>query len=280
MKNRESFTRPGSHIESLSDGDIAPIVAIGGLTTIKDLWPWYAKLLNRDETTDLSAKYRFIAPAKRGIAPPDVLEARLLERLEKTHQRLGGRRMFVVGHSLGGRLATGAALKRPDLICGVATLGGVHAGYQENAPAYLLRKVLGDPKETVYIRHDSPHIQEHLEEMASEWPEGIPLHVISTPLDLLVTPPLGHGLKLPHGEPEERMVVHPNRVLAGAMHLAADVVRLARGRTHNIQPLHSEYLTEHLNLPRNPDIIDYIDESRRFASPSTNDLQPELPLAA
>ena len=48
--------------------------------------------------------------------------AQLEGRLESIAQRRGGR-VQIVGHSLGGMLARGLAVRRPDLISGVVTLG-------------------------------------------------------------------------------------------------------------------------------------------------------------
>jgi triacylglycerol lipase len=48
--------------------------------------------------------------------------ARLEGRLESIAERRGGR-VQIVGHSLGGMLARGLAVRRPDLISGVVTLG-------------------------------------------------------------------------------------------------------------------------------------------------------------
>ena len=46
----------------------------------------------------------------------------LEQRLEAVAQRRGGR-VLVVGHSLGGMLARGLAVRRPDLVAGIVTLG-------------------------------------------------------------------------------------------------------------------------------------------------------------
>lgn len=48
--------------------------------------------------------------------------AQLEARLESIAQRRGGR-VQVVGHSLGGMLARGVAVRRPDLVAGIVTLG-------------------------------------------------------------------------------------------------------------------------------------------------------------
>ena len=48
--------------------------------------------------------------------------AQLEGRLESIAQRRGGR-VQIVGHSLGGMLARGLAVRRPDLVSGVVTLG-------------------------------------------------------------------------------------------------------------------------------------------------------------
>ncbi|HEX6149074.1 esterase/lipase family protein [Nocardioides sp.] len=64
--------------------------------------------------------YRSLIHANVGctVAAADQLEA----RLEAIAQRRGSR-VQVVGHSLGGLLARGLAVRRPDLVAGIVTLG-------------------------------------------------------------------------------------------------------------------------------------------------------------
>lgn len=52
------------------------------------------------------------------VASADLLE----DRLEQVAERTGGR-VQIVGHSLGGMLARGLAVRRPDLVSGIVTLG-------------------------------------------------------------------------------------------------------------------------------------------------------------
>lgn len=236
---------------------MAPIVAIGGLLTIKRLAFWYKPLLDVDDSTDIPTSERFIAPPNRGIGEPEELQKRTTEDLENIYDRLDGRRLLLVGHSLGGLLATKAAVERPDLIKGVVSLGGAHSGYSKETPATLaLRHSLGNPKEARHLRHDSPFMQEHKEQMANEWPDDVPLHIVSSPVDVLVVPPQGYDVELPTGSQlEKRLLVPP----VGATEW---IIRKSLGVSSDVKALKTWHPTEHINLPRVPAVINYVREGQ------------------
>lgn len=242
--------------EATPETKIAPIVAIGGLLTVKRLSFWYSPLL-KDDTTDLPPSKRFVAPPDRGIGEPEEILKRTTEIIERVHDRLDRRRMFIAGHSLGGWIATDLAIERPDLVAGVASLGGAHYGYDRETLATLaLRHGLGNPKEAEHLRHDSPFIQEHQEKMASEWPLGVPLHLIASPSDVLIVPPHGLDVTLPDGQhPDKRLVVPPIRAAEWA-------IRRSFGISDDVKSIRTWYPTEHLNLPRVPAIIRHVNDSR------------------
>ena len=75
---------------------------------------------------------------------PDVL-AKLLESVEDTVLAMG-RRVALIGHSMGGTLARAAAVRRPDLISQVICLGSPIAGSQVNALVLGLAQVIGDAR--------------------------------------------------------------------------------------------------------------------------------------
>jgi|GEM_PF-6553545 len=239
-----------------TSGELAPIVAIGGLLTVKQLAEWYRPILAKDKTSGLPCNKRFLAPPQRGLGRLDEMREEASERLYKLYDRLDQRKMFIVGHSLGGLMASVAALETPEIIAGVVSLGGVHEGYNKETPATLaLRYSLGNPAEAKHLWHESDFMMEHKEKMASSWSADIPFHVIATPLDYLVVPPQGFGVSLAHGEPDKKIVVLP---VPGA----ETITRRGFGLGEDVGMLRSWYPTEHVNLPRNPDIAAYIDTSR------------------
>lgn len=254
--------------------EMAPIVAIGGLLTVKRLAFWYKPLLDIDSSTDIPANERFVAPPNRGIGEPDELQKRITESLENIHEQLDRRRMLIVGHSLGGLIATRAAVERPDLVQSVISLGGAHSGYSRETPATLaLRHCLGNPKEAKHLRHDSSFMQEHQEKMASEWPSDVPLHIISSPVDVLVVPPQGYDVNLPNGrQPEKRLLVPP-------VHAAEWVLRRHLGVQNDVKALRTWHPTEHLNLPRVPAVASYVRENQ-FPLAGIDTQVPELPLSS
>lgn len=76
---------------------------------------------------------------------PDVLLAKLLESVEATTLEIG-RRVVLIGHSMGGTLARAAAVRRPDLISHVICLGSPVAGSQVNELVLGLAQVIGDAR--------------------------------------------------------------------------------------------------------------------------------------
>jgi hypothetical protein len=261
LKSRSNSETSGNRdLETLPEESLAPIVAIGGLLTIKQVAQWYSPLLSKDKQSALPPSKRFLAPPKRGLGGIADMREELHERLEKIQTKLEGEKMLLVGHSLGGLMATMTAVERPDLVAGVVSLGGVHEGYSRDTPAtHALKKLVGRHPEAGHLRHDSDFMLEHTSKMEKQWPKDVPLHVVSTLFDALIVPPQGFGVKIAHGAPEKRLVIPP----------VPGLESLARGRLgigDDVQMLRSRYITEHLNLPRNPDIANYIDESRRPTS--------------
>ncbi len=256
--------------EATQNTQTAPLVAIGGLLTVKRAAFWYNSLL-QDEFTDLPPAKRFVAPPDRGIGEPAEIEKRTIEHLEKVYDRLDRRKMFLVGHSLGGLLATMAAVERPDLVGGVVSLGGAHAGYSRETPAtFALRHGLGNPKEAEHLRHDSPFMQEHQEKMASEWPTDVPLHIVSSPSDVLVVPPHGFDVALPADrQPDKRLVVPPLRAAEWAIRRGFKI-------PDDVRSIKTWHPTEHVNLPRVPAIINHVHESRLALAGITSATEEEM----
>lgn len=76
---------------------------------------------------------------------PDVLLAKLVESVEITAQAMG-RRVVLIGHSMGGTLARAAAVRRPDLISQVICLGSPIAGSRVNELVLGLAQIIGDAR--------------------------------------------------------------------------------------------------------------------------------------
>ena len=240
-----------------SSGELSPIVVIGGLLTVKQVAEWYRPILSKDKTAGVPLRKRFLAPPQRGLGNLDEMREEMSELLYKMYSRLGKRKMIIVGHSLGGFMGTVAAMETPEIVAGVFSLGGVHEGYDRETPATLaLRHGLGNPSEAKHLWHESDVMLEHKARMATDWPDGVPLHCIATPLDYLIIPPKGFGVTLPNGRPENRLIIPP---IPGAATAARVTFRLSE----DVGMIKSWYLTEHVNLPHNPQVANYIDYNRR-----------------
>jgi len=97
-------------------GDGAPVILVPGFMAsdrrLMELYYWLIRI-----------GYR---PRYSGFGPdpecPDVLVQRLLRIIDRTHRNTG-RRVRLIGHSLGGTIARSAAIQQPDRIAQVITLG-------------------------------------------------------------------------------------------------------------------------------------------------------------
>lgn len=265
-----------------------PIACVGGLGTVKQAAEWYDPISSKDTESPLPPNKRFLAPPKQGLGNIEEMHEETNERLTTMHERLDGRKMLLVGHSLGALLVTKVAVERPDLVAGVVALGGVHEGYRQDTPGtHLLKLFLGRHPQAGHLRHDSDYMLEHKEDMNTKWPEDVPLYIISTPLDQLIVPPQGFGVTPGKSEVHKRLVIPPILGLE-------TVLRKTMGIEDDVEMMRSLYPTEHLNLPRNPDIANYIQVARHAIAglpaeepakqasrlPSVSFRKPKLPLAA
>jgi triacylglycerol lipase len=100
----------------LPDGRGRPVLLIPGFLAGDDSLALMARWLRRNGYRPSGAGIR--ANVQCATASLDMLEARL-EALGDD----GGGRVAVIGHSYGGTLARSLAMRRPDLMAGVVTLG-------------------------------------------------------------------------------------------------------------------------------------------------------------
>jgi pimeloyl-ACP methyl ester carboxylesterase len=156
--------------EGVPQGDGAPVVVVPGFLasdlSLVELHRWLGRVGYRPYYSGIG----------RNVDCPRVMVERLIHTIEKAHRETG-RKVTLVGHSLGGLLARGAAIKRPDLIERVITVGspinGVRAHPAILAAAHALR---GDCLETCI-----PWLQ-------SELPAGVTAASIYSPTDGVVDP--------------------------------------------------------------------------------------------
>jgi triacylglycerol lipase len=105
--------------EGVRDGRGRPVLLIPGFLAADGSLAWMAGWLKR-------AGYR---PTRAGMRANVDCSGAALRRLEPRLERVvaeQGKRAVVVGQSRGGSLAKALAARRPDLVCGVVTLGSPH----------------------------------------------------------------------------------------------------------------------------------------------------------
>jgi triacylglycerol lipase len=120
---RFAWTRAGERLHRLRPfpraevtGDLDPVMLVPGfLAGDASLAPMARALRHSGHATSRSHIHANVGCTVRAT---DELERRLESLVERR-----GRRVRIVGHSLGGMLARGLAVRRPDLVAGIVTLG-------------------------------------------------------------------------------------------------------------------------------------------------------------
>lgn len=269
--NRATIKQGKESASSEAQNNQAVIVGIGGLLTVKQVAQWYNPVLAIDKTSDLPTRKRFIAPFKRGLGEIEEMREDLTMRLEKIHDREEGRKLLLVGHSLGALMSTMAAVARPEVVAGVIALGGVHDGIErETWGTRALKAALGNPPQSELLWSDSDFMNEHRENVRANWPADAPLHVISTPTDYLIPPPRGFGIEL-SGErtSQDNLLVPPllGGVVCRRMGIGPDVARIP-----------TAFPVEHVNLPICPAVVNYVREAWLGMNEISDPARPRIPV--
>lgn len=247
--------------------EMAPVIAIGGLLVVKRHLPLYRPLLSGKANSELSASDRFFAVPDKGLGQHEEMFEELSSQIIKVYERLE-EPPVVVGHSLGGLMATKFAVEHPDKVSAVVCLAGLQEGIKDETPSsFLLNLALGKPAGRQLIQHDSDHMTAHKQKVAEDWPADVPLHLISTPIDDLLLFPQGLGLELPEGqEPQRRVVGLPG---------TGFLLRLIPGMPKNTRILRSPVLANHYDIPVNIGVLRYTRAIRRTVAANAESLGSE-----
>jgi pimeloyl-ACP methyl ester carboxylesterase len=185
-----------------------PVLAIGGVLAGPECALLYKPLLNdKLEEWQLTPAERFVPIPTRGRQKFTETIKRLEEDVLARQQKLG-RAVVLVGHSMGALYAQEVELNNPDIASDVVLAAGAHEGKRYGMPGtFLLRHVLGNPPHAPELNHDSEMMKAHVERVATQWPNGVGLHAVSTVCDDLL--PFTHGMKLelPEGQEAQRHVI-------------------------------------------------------------------------
>lgn len=260
--------------------DMADVIAIGGVATVKQMLPLYKPLL--EGPSNLSPADRYIPIPRKLVGDREALEATIDAQLLEICAALTTRPV-VVGHSLGAHPGVKFGLKHPDIPSEIVCLAGAQEGIGSATPSIkLLARFLGNPHGRKDLEHDSPYMEAHREEIAESWSPEVGLHLVAATVDDMFPGGHGLGIELPDGqEPHRRIVGIPG------------ITRLTRSLfprvPANTQDLVSLIPTSHYDIPRNRSVINYIRgirlvamaaQSREPVLPEPKLSQPELVAAA
>lgn len=253
----------------ITDTQLAPVVAIGGLLSFKRQWPFYQPLL-KDSNCEVPVQERFLAVPDGGRGPIDEMHDQLAEDLTDAHEKLDGQRFVLAGHSLGGLMATMLALEHSDKIAGAICVAGAQEGIRRETPSSLfLRAALRHPPGEKHIKHDSEFMMDHKSRVATEWPADTPLHLVSATYDDLLLHPQGLQLELPDSQTPERRIIAPPGM--------SWLYRRIPGMPKDVEFIPS-YPVGHIDIVRSPALLAYVRRVRREAAAPDNVVN--LPTAA
>ena len=250
---------------------MAPVVVIGGLMVLKRHLPLYRPLLSGKTNSELSASDRFFPVPDKGLGDHEEMFEELSSQLINASERLE-EPPVVVGHSLGGLMATKFAVEHPDKVSAVVCLAGLQEGIKHETPSsFGLNLLLGRPPGRQLIQHDSDHMTAHKQKIANDWSADVPLHLVASPIDDLLLFPQGLGLELPEGqEPERRVVGLPG---------SGFLLRFVPGMPKNTQILGSPVIANHYDIPANISVNRYTRAVRRAVAANVAlDQEPPVPL--
>lgn len=210
--------------ESQSLAEMSPVIVFGGMLTIKQLLPFYDKILHSGPDAELPNKERFFPIPKGHIAEPSEMYKRFEERFIGAQEKIG-RPVTVAGHSLGGLMATMVGVEHPDKVDDVVCIAGAQIGVRQESPTTkLLRHWVNRPEEARHIRHDSDFMQEHHHNISTRWSPDVRLHLISPTVDDLIPDQRGLKVELPEGQTADRLIAAPP--ILGVMRLLRAASRL------------------------------------------------------
>jgi hypothetical protein len=119
----------------LPKGDGSAVVTVPGFlgtdTYLLELHYWLRRMGYRPYASKIG----------RNADCPNLLLSRLITTLERAHRETG-RRVHLIGHSLGGVLARSAASHRPDLVASVVSLGAPFRGIRSHPVVLRTRDVV------------------------------------------------------------------------------------------------------------------------------------------
>lgn len=168
-------------------GHDGPVIVVPGFLHsdlyLAELHLWLARVGYRPILSDIG----------RNADCPDVLLERLIETIDDAHGWTG-RRVKLIGHSFGGVIARGAAVRRPDRVSQVITLASPFRALRAHRFVLEAVRVLGRLLPPPYLRprvhkghaHASQCSCEFLGDQTADWPASVRRIAVYTKSDGVV----------------------------------------------------------------------------------------------
>lgn len=221
------------------------IVAVGGTGAKQKVVDDYYRHLVEVSAADISATDKLFPLENGGLQPLQETYDDLNERIYRFRLRHIGRKVIVLGHSQGGVHA--AQLGVDSMADAVVTLaapirGGVTEGLPTMGDSDIARML---EKE---LKPESVFMATLIRRIESEWPNNVPLHVISAGLgDVIVPQTSQYGLNLPGTHsPREFVVAQPVPLWFGGDVAARRLV----GAPGHVEIIAHTHAVGHFMIPR------------------------------
>ncbi|MFE5709027.1 esterase/lipase family protein [Rhodococcus koreensis] len=185
-QRRHAYNVLQSTAPTLDAGGL-PVVLVGGLLST----PWLFEPMR--QWFDLAHCGPTIAPVGLGIDCGERTTAHLLQFLEKV-ARENDRPAMIVAHSRGGQFARAAAVRRPDLVRALITMGsplnrligGLHPILKAEAAAIGMAGTLGAPRLMRYACLNGQCCRELRKDLTRPFPQSVPFLSIFSYSDTVV----------------------------------------------------------------------------------------------
>jgi hypothetical protein len=217
-------------------------ICIGGTGAPKAAYPVYAPLLNSGHPAEIPGYDRYLPIPDLGFRDPDATLDKLRDKVDRISANLDTR-PIIVGHSHGAHYAIRLGLE--GRASAVVSAAGVNRPMSERNLTAMFFKSIGRDALIRYFKAGSPAMEMHQEQMETEWPDDVPLHVVAPTVDQVIYHKYQYGLHLPNNSQQ----LHEWYNVPGCK-IASQALRMVIQTPQNVKPLKNRSIlpTEHVSV--------------------------------